>query len=83
MKGIHVVKLATATELTAELKAAIESKITKAQGFPTIELETSVDEKLIGGFVLEFDNKLVDASILNDLKEIKQQFLQNHFVGKI
>lgn len=83
MKGIHVVKLSTATELTVELKAAIEAKITKAQGFPTIELESSVDEKLIGGFVLEFDNKLVDASILNDLKEIKQQFLQNHFVEKI
>ena len=83
MKGIHVVKLSTATELTAELKTAIESKITKAQGFPTIELESSVDEKLIGGFVLEFDNKLVDASILNDLKVIKQQFLQNSFVEKI
>jgi F-type H+-transporting ATPase subunit delta len=83
MKGIHVVKLATATELTSELKAAIESKVSKAQGFPTIELETIVDEKLIGGFVLEFDNKLVDASILNDLKVIKQQFLQNHFVVKI
>jgi len=83
MKGIHVVKLSTATELTAELKAAIESKISKAQGFPTIELESSVDAKLIGGFVLEFDNKLVDASILNDLKVIKHQFLQNSFVEKI
>ncbi len=83
MKGIHVVKLSTATELTAELKAAIESKISKAQGFPTIELESSIDAKLIGGFVLEFDNKLVDASILNDLKVIKQQFLQNSFVEKI
>lgn len=83
MKGIHVVKLATATELSVELRAAIEAKITKTQGFPTIELESSVDEKLIGGFVLEFDNKLVDASILNDLKVIKQQFMQNHFIEKI
>jgi F-type H+-transporting ATPase subunit delta len=83
LKGVHVVKLTTATELTAELKTAIETRISKAQGFPTIELEAIVDENLIGGFVLEFDNKLVDASILNDLKVIKQQFLQNHFVVKI
>lgn len=83
MKGIHVVKLSTAIELSAELKAAIESRLTQSQGFPAIELETSVDEKLIGGFVLEFDNKLIDASILTDLKEIKQQFLENHFVKKI
>jgi len=83
MKGIHVVKLTTANAITEELKAAIESKVKSSQGFPTVELETVVDEKLIGGFVLEFDNKLVDASILNDLKVIKQQFLQNHYVEKI
>jgi hypothetical protein len=39
-----------------------------------MELETEVDEKLIGGFVLEFNNNLVDASILRDLKDIKKQF---------
>ncbi|MBY0482664.1 MAG: ATP synthase F1 subunit delta [Chitinophagaceae bacterium] len=83
LKGIHVVTLTAATELTAELKAAIESKVKTTQGFPLIELETKVNEKLIGGFVLEFDNKLVDASILNDLKEIKNQFLNNQFVVKI
>lgn len=83
LKGIHVVKLTTATELSAELKASIEAKVSGSQGFPTIELEAKTDERLIGGFVLEFDNKLVDASILNDLKMIKHQFLENQFVEKI
>ena len=69
--------------MSAELKASIESKLTAAQGFPTIELESKTDASLIGGFVLEFNNNLVDASILHDLKIVKQQFLQNHFVEKI
>ena len=33
-----------------------------------IELETTVDEKLIGGFVLQTGDKLIDASIAYDLK---------------
>ncbi len=83
LKGIHVVVLTAATELSAELKASIVTKIKESQGFKEIELETKVNEELIGGFVLEFDNKLVDTSILMDLKEIKTQFLDNHFVRKI
>ncbi|MEY3055838.1 MAG: synthase subunit delta, partial [Bacteroidota bacterium] len=49
----------------------------------TIELTTKTDESLIGGFVLEFNNNLVDASIARDLKDIKKQFLNNEFISKI
>jgi F-type H+-transporting ATPase subunit delta len=46
-------------------------------------LTTKIDESLIGGFILEFNNKLVDASIARDLKDIKKQFLNNEFLSKI
>ncbi|MES2004604.1 MAG: ATP synthase F1 subunit delta [Bacteroidota bacterium] len=80
IKGIHRVKLTTAVAVGEDVKKSIEGKVQNAQGLGTIELETAVDEKLIGGFVLEFNNKLVDASILRDLKDIKKQFSQNLFV---
>lgn len=80
LKGIHRVKLTTAVAVSDEVKKSIEDKVKTAQNLGTIELETVVDEKLIGGFVLEFANKLVDASILRDLKDIKKQFSQNLFV---
>jgi F-type H+-transporting ATPase subunit delta len=48
-----------------------------------VELETAVDQRLIGGFVLEFNNNLVDASILRELKDIKKQFNKNLFVHNI
>lgn len=83
IKGIHRVKLTTAVPVSEELKKSIETKVQGAQQLGTIELETVVDEKLIGGFVLEFNNKLVDASILRDLKDIKKQFSQNLFVHQI
>ncbi len=80
IKGIHRVKLTTAVEVSAEVKKAIELKVQNEKGMGTIELETATDESLIGGFVLEFNNNLVDASILRDLKDIKKQFNRNLFV---
>jgi F-type H+-transporting ATPase subunit delta len=83
MKGIHEVTLTTAVEISTEMKNSIEQKVKSDNKFEGIALTTKTDESLIGGFVLEFNNNLLDASILRDLKDIKKQFLKNEFVGKI
>jgi F-type H+-transporting ATPase subunit delta len=83
LKGIHQVTLTTAVEVGAELKKAIEDKVKAENKFATVELTTKIDDSLIGGFVLEFNNNLVDASIARDLRDIKKQFLSNEYVGKI
>lgn len=83
LKGIHKVKLTTAVAVSDELKKSIEAKVQAANGFGTVELETVTKESLIGGFVLEFNNKLVDASIAHDLREIKKQFSTNIYVQSI
>jgi F-type H+-transporting ATPase subunit delta len=83
MKGIHQVTLTTAVEISAEVKNSIEQKVKSDNSFTSVELTTKTDESLIGGFVLEFNNNLLDASISRDLKDIKKQFLQNEFVAKI
>ena len=83
MKGIHQVTLTTAVEISADMKNSIEQKVKSDNSFASVELTTKTDESLIGGFVLEFNNNLLDASISRDLKDIKKQFLKNEFVGKI
>ena len=83
MKGIHTVKLTTAVAISEELKQSIQLKANTANTTGTVELETKVNPDLIGGFVLEFDNKLVDASIQRDLKDMKKQFLKNYYVSAI
>ena len=80
LKGIHQVKLTTAVAVSDELKKSIESKVQSANNFGTVELETVTNESLIGGFMLEFNNKLVDASVAHDLREIKKQFSQNLYI---
>ena len=83
IKGIHTVKLTTATAVSEEVKQSIIAKLKAETSLQNIELETSVREELIGGFVLEFNNNLVDASIERDLRDIKKQFSKNVYVQQI
>ena len=82
-KGIHVAKLTTAVPVSEELKESILEKVRSAQHIQQIELHTAVDEALIGGFVLELGDQLVDASIIYELNNIKKQFENNDFIYKI
>ncbi|MBS1641251.1 MAG: ATP synthase F1 subunit delta [Bacteroidetes bacterium] len=81
LKGISKVKLTTAVAISNDIKKAITDKVSKEAGLTKIELETKVDESLIGGFVLEFNNNLVDASVARDLRDIKKQFGKNVYVN--
>ena len=45
-----------------------------------LDIETKVDPKLVGGFILQFDNKRYDASIANKLAELKSEFMKNQYI---
>jgi len=45
-----------------------------------LDIETEVDPELIGGFVLEFDNKRYDASAAHKLDELRASFSKNLYV---
>lgn len=74
-KQVSSVKLTTATPISAASLEAIKQQLkgsnnTKAN----IEIETAVNPDLIGGFVIEFDDKLYDASIAHKLGNLKKEF---------
>lgn len=83
IKKIHTVKLTTAHAISEEVKDAIVGKIKKETPMQNINLQTKVENHIIGGFLLEYNNNLIDASILRDLKDIKKQFMNNDFVMKL
>jgi F-type H+-transporting ATPase subunit delta len=82
-KDIHVVKLTTAIPVSEEIKQAIIEKVQSLTPMKSVELQTSVNEDIIGGFLLEVGDTLVDASISYDLNKIRSQFLNNDFIYKI
>jgi F-type H+-transporting ATPase subunit delta len=82
-KGIHIVTLTTATPVGEDVKTAIINKIKEVSDMKEVELETLVEEKIIGGFILEADGRRVDASIAYDLANIRKQFENNDFINRI
>jgi F-type H+-transporting ATPase subunit delta len=73
------VKITTAVPLDAAVLELIRNKV-QAGTDMQVRMETAVNADLIGGFVLETDNKLFDASVLRDLNDIRKQFAENIYV---
>jgi F-type H+-transporting ATPase subunit delta len=82
-KGIHTIKLTTAVPVTEDVKKQIIGQVQKQTNLSNIELNATVNADIIGGFVLEIGDTLVDASIAYDLNKIKAQFMNNDFIYKI
>lgn len=82
-KNIYTVKLTTATPLDDQLKTLIIDQIKRTSDMKNIELEAEVNEDLIGGFVLQAGDKLIDASIAHNLRQVARQFENNDFVYRI
>lgn len=82
-KNIYSIKLTTAAPVSGGLKNEIVNHIKSTTEMQNIELETVVKEDIIGGFVLQAGDKLVDASVAYDLKTIARQFENNDFIYKI
>ena len=82
-KNIQTIRLTTVSPVSDAVKNAILEQVKKSGNFQNVELEESIDDSLIGGFVLQVGDKLVDASISYDLKTIAKQFDNNDFIYKV
>lgn len=82
IKNISKVKITTAAPVDANILNVIKNKV-QAESDKQIVLESAVNPELIGGFVLETEDKLYDASVLRDLNDIKKQFAKNVYVPAV
>jgi F-type H+-transporting ATPase subunit delta len=84
IKNIHTVKLTTASPVSDSVKNAIVAQIRSSNSdMQNIDLETKVDPDIIGGFVLQTGDKLIDASISHELRQVSRQFENNDFIYKV
>jgi len=81
--SIQKVKLTTAVPVSDDVKNSLLDKVKKSTGFDKVEMEAVVNPNIIGGFILEYNNNLVDASVSRDLKDISKQFRENVYVRNI
>lgn len=69
--GITKALLTTASE-DPQLAGKL-AELMKAQGFSKVDFRTEVNPELIGGFVLQVDDKRLDASIATQLRTIRKE----------
>lgn len=82
-KNIQIVKVTTAVPISDELKEGIIRFIKSTTEIQNLELETIVDKNIIGGIIMQAGDKLVDASVSYDFKQIGKLFENNDFIYKV
>lgn len=72
LDGVVTAELTTACELDGDLIGRIKSKFEQKTN-SSIEMTTTIDPDLIGGFIFTIDGKQYDASIASKLSSFKKQ----------
>ncbi|MEZ5018069.1 MAG: ATP synthase F1 subunit delta [Flavipsychrobacter sp.] len=83
MKNIKTVRLTTAVPATDAVRAVVREKLALSHPNATIELEETVNEDIIGGLIIQMDDKMFDFSIRRDLNDVKDQFSKNLYISEM
>ncbi|MBQ3655565.1 MAG: ATP synthase F1 subunit delta [Bacteroidales bacterium] len=72
-KNIRKVVITSAAKLDGESASQIEMLVKKQDENSTVELSEQVDENILGGLIIQIDDKVYDASIRTQLKKVKEK----------
>ena len=73
-KGVKTATVITAVTLTPEIEAKVLSKLKEMTGSDNITINNTIDERIIGGFILRVGDLQYNASIANQLGNLKREF---------
>jgi F-type H+-transporting ATPase subunit delta len=76
-KGVKIANVTTAVPLSAAIESQVLAKVKELTGSNTVTLENTIDESIIGGFILRIGDLQYNASIANNLNKLKREFLVN------
>ena len=76
--SISSVRIVTAANLSAEAEKRIDDLVRKSFPQRTLEIVHAVNPDLIGGFVIDVDNNRLDASISNELEQLRHDLITSN-----
>jgi len=80
MIGLSSVRLTTAAPISGDALATIKSKLLSSDVTDKdVEIETIVDESIIGGFIVEVGDKLIDASVSHKLARLAKELTNKEY----
>ncbi len=78
-KNIQPAYVITAVAMNDQLRNEMQEIIKKETG-STIELNEIVDPSIIGGFILHWGDRQIDASVTNKLNSLRKDFSKNLYL---
>ena len=75
-KGIKLVKITSSTKLTLDEQNQVKADLERLI-IGKLDLTFTYDRAIIGGFVVEYDNYLLDSSIMGALARIEKLSIKN------
>lgn len=73
-KGVKVATVITAVAITPEIQATVLSKVKEMTGSENVTIHNTIDDSIIGGFILRVGDLQYNASIANQLGNLKREF---------
>lgn len=79
--GLLSVKVYTAHELNTEEKVEFENKLKNYTG-KNVSVRFFIKKEILGGFLIQIGDTVIDASITNQLRNLKHKLLQENVSNK-
>ncbi len=73
-EGVKVAKVTTAVPLSEAIEKQVLAKVEEMTGSSSVTIENEIDESIIGGFILRVGDLQYNASIANQLANLKREF---------
>lgn len=84
LKHVSIVKITTAVPMSESQMDALKRKLEASSiGFEHVEVTTIIDPEILGGYIVELDDNIYDASIRQKLAALKKEFKGNLYESKI
>lgn len=82
LKGITPVKITSAVKLDAAQVQNMLAALKKNENLKEVELEEVIDASMIGGFTLQYDDKMIDSSVSRSLSSLKNIIEDDSYIKK-
>lgn len=75
LRGVVHARVTTAVPLNERAAADVRSRLVQLTGARQVELTTTVDPTIIGGFVARIGDRLIDASVVGRLNALRDSLM--------
>lgn len=82
IKQITPVKITSAVKLDAGLVQSIVNNLKKKENLKEVELHEFVNPEMIGGFILQYGDKMIDSSVSRNLNSLRNIIEDDSYVKK-